>query len=325
VLKFVAFQAVGIPFLIVAGTLMEGLESIPAGLTLTLRPGILLGLSFIFLLAVFPFHGWIPGLTEDYDPFSVGFVLVLLPGFIGVLGLQLIDRYAFLRNAEAFFTLVRTVGILSVGAGSALVIVQRHAGRILGYSALIETGMMLLAIGAGAGASARLYFPLFAARSGAVLLWSAGLSGMQSRGIPSRLSEMTAALRSYPFACAAVLVGAFSTAGFPLFAGFPARFRLAAALAEIEPTAVFSVWLAMAAMSAATVRMFAAMARTPIPVPDTEEEPAGPVMPVKVPTPPPLRLLFVTGCLLLLLLGLLPGWIPWLAERMSLAFEHLVR
>src|SRR4029453_5777203 len=84
VLKFVAFQAVGVPFLIIAGTLMEGLESIPAGLALTLRPGIFLGLSFIFLLAVFPFHGWIPGLVEEYDPLPVGFVLVLLPGFIGV-------------------------------------------------------------------------------------------------------------------------------------------------------------------------------------------------------------------------------------------------
>ena len=325
VLNFVAFQAIGIPFLIIAGTLMEGLESIPAGLSLTLRPGIFLGLSFIFLLAIFPFHGWIPGLTEEYDPISVGFILVLLPGFIGVLGLQLIDRYAFLRNAPEFFTLVRTVGIMSIFAGGALVLVQRHAGRLLGYAALIETGMLLIAAGSGSESGARLFFPLFAARSGGFLVWSAALSALRKRGISLRFSEMGAALGAHPLVCAAVLIGTFSAAGFPLLAGFPARLRMAATLSEIEPTAVFAIWIGMAAMAAAGARMFAAMFSDPEPFSDLVEPEQDPETPSPNNSQAPMRVFLAAGCILLIVFGLFPGWITWLTETMPLTIEHLGR
>jgi NADH:ubiquinone oxidoreductase subunit 2 (subunit N) len=258
-LKFVAFHALGVPFLIIAGTLMEGLESIPAGLPLTLRPGIFLGLSFILLLGVFPFHGWIPGLVDDYEPLPVAFVLVLVPSFIGVLGLQLIDRYAFLRNSDEFFTLLRAVGILTVGAGSALVIVQRRVGRILGFAALIETGLLLLAIGSGPRTGPALYFPLTAARSAGFLAWGGGLAALHKRGMRFDRLRLLAADRATVLIGLVVLAGLFSTAGFPLLPGFPVKYRLAAVLAGIDPTAVFAVWLGMTATAAAGLRTLVSM------------------------------------------------------------------
>lgn len=325
VLRFLAFQAIGVPFFVFAGTLLEGLESIPAGLSLTLRPGIFLGLSFIFLLAIFPFHGWIPGLTEEYDPFSTGFILVLLPGFIGVLGLQMVDRYAFLRGSEEFFTLVRTVGILSTSAGAALILVQRHAGRILGYAVLIETGMLLIAVGTGPAAGPELFFPLFAARSAGFLVWSGGLSGMRRRAISLRFEEMRGSLAAHPVVCTAVLVGTFSTAGFPLLAGFPARLRLTAALADIDPTAVLAIWLGMAAAAVAGARTITAMAAPPDPEVAGGGEASGPDDVSSARSQAPLRLFLAGGSLLLLVFGLFPGWIAWLAATMPAAFERLAR
>ncbi|HUF37303.1 MAG TPA: proton-conducting transporter membrane subunit [Anaerolineales bacterium] len=325
VLKFVAFQAIGVPFLIAAGTLMEGFESIPPGLALTLRPGIFLGLSFVFLLAIFPFHGWIPALITDEDPFLSSFILVLLPGFIGVLGLQLIDRYLFLRGSAEFFALARAVGMLSVVAGSSLVLVQRQAGRVLGYAASIETGMLLLAIGAGPGGGPRLLFPILAVRSASFLLWSAGLAALSKEGNSLHFSDLRGTLRSHPVSSAAVLVGVFSTAGFPLFAGFPVKLNLAAILAPLEPTAVFATWLGMAGMAIAGALTLAAMAAPAAGVAGPDDPPDPPPIADPVPRKRLLPILLATGCLLLLFFGLFPGWIEWLSATMSPAFANLMR
>lgn len=334
VLKFVSFQAIGIPFLIIAGTLMEGRESIPAGLSLTLRPGIFLGFSFIFLFAVFPFHGWILGLVEEVEPMPFGFTLVLLSGFTGVLGLQIIDRYAFLRNAPEFFTLVRTVGTLSVVAGAVLVVVQQNAGRILGYTALIETGLLMLAVGAGPGVGPGLFFPIMAARSAGFGVWTGGLGLLKRRGVPFDLRRMGGAFAGHRLACTAVMIGSLSTAGLPLLTGYPAKLRLAAFLGAVDPTAVIAIWLGVTAASVAGLRVFAAMtapgADLPSEIPHLEETP----LPAGEPPRRELfnlsagaisRVLLASGCLILVILGLAPGWVAWLVETIPPAFGHLVR
>jgi formate hydrogenlyase subunit 3/multisubunit Na+/H+ antiporter MnhD subunit len=281
---------------------------------------------------VFPFHGWIPGLVDDYEPLPVAFVLVLVPSFIGVLGLQLIDRYAFLRNSDEFFTLLRAVGILTVGAGSALVIVQRRVGRILGFAALIETGLLLLAIGSGPRTGPALYFPLTAARSAGFLAWGGGLAALHKRGMRFDRLRLLAADRATVLIGLVVLAGLFSTAGFPLLPGFPVKYRLAAVLAGIDPTAVFAVWLGMTATAAAGLRtlvsMLSSSGQAAPAEGETQERDGGQE---ELDGAPPGRapafsaLLMASGCLLLLIFGLLPGWIAWLAAVMSPAFERLLR
>lgn len=319
VLQFLAFQAIGVPFLLIAASMLTGFEAAPPGLDLVARPSILLGFGFAFLLALFPFHAWIPRLMEEVHPYAAGFVLVFLPGFLIVIGFQLIDRNVWLRDAPEVFALIRAIALPSVIASGFGIAFQRHLGRIFGFAAWLDASLLLLAVGTGPVEGPELFFPLFAVRCFSLLVWSFGLAALRARGFPLDFQGVQGAGRVDPWAGAAVLVGAFSMAGLPFLLGFIPRLRLLTGLSAAAPLAAFFVWLAALGMLVAALRSLAVLVTAPGVIQAdrvTDENPAQ--MNAR-------NLLIAVGCLLHLAAGLLPHWVGILAEQLPAAFEHLVR
>jgi formate hydrogenlyase subunit 3/multisubunit Na+/H+ antiporter MnhD subunit len=80
VLRYLTFQTLGIPFILLAGWM---LDRIPAGQDqagFVLRLSLILGMGFGLLLAIFPFYTWLPLLAEESHPYVVSFVFLMLPG-----------------------------------------------------------------------------------------------------------------------------------------------------------------------------------------------------------------------------------------------------
>ncbi len=73
VMRYVIFQTLAMPFLLVAGWAAAQVEANPANNDLLLQAVILLGLGFAFWLAVFPFYTWVPLLLEETSPYVAGF------------------------------------------------------------------------------------------------------------------------------------------------------------------------------------------------------------------------------------------------------------
>ena len=146
VIRFLIFQTLAMPFILMAGFLLSGVEASPSDVNLVIQAGVLLGLGFAFLLAVFPFYTWIPMICEEASPYAAGFVLMIFPT-IGILfGLNFLDRYTFLRESRQLYEILRFIGIITFLTAGIWALFQRHGARMMGYASIMATGLSILAM-----------------------------------------------------------------------------------------------------------------------------------------------------------------------------------
>jgi NADH-quinone oxidoreductase subunit N len=226
VLRFLTFQLFGVPFILFSGWLLTGIEASPGNLNLVLRAGVFLALGFLFLMAVFPFHSWIPALGEQGHPYSAAFVFLVFPAFVGLFALGLMDRYAFLRDTVLVFQLMSAVGAVAAFLGGLWSMLEKHLGRQLGFAAVSEIGVSLLALSLAGDDAVRFYFALLIPRSLAYLVWALALSGLKESSGSLLVPEQSQAARFHPFLLACLGIAILSLTGLPLLAGFLPRFAL---------------------------------------------------------------------------------------------------
>jgi NADH-quinone oxidoreductase subunit N len=233
VLRFLVFQTAGMACILFSGWMLGQVGAAPTDPALIARGAILLGLGFAFFMGVFPFHTWIPMLTEEARPYAAAFVFFVLPGAIAFFGLGLLDRYAWMRAIPATYTAIRFVGALMVVTGGVWAAFQRHLGRIMGYTVTVEIGLSLLALSLGASAESKaIFYALFLPRGLCLVVWALGLEVILAQAGDLRYRAVHGWGRRLPLAMAGVVLANFALAGLPLLAGFPVRIALTSALAE---------------------------------------------------------------------------------------------
>jgi len=236
IFRFLTFQSLGMPFILLAGRFLAGLEASPGESALVLRAGVLIGIGLAFLLSIVPFHSWIPTLAEESEPYITAFILFMLPAVVSVFGLGFLDRFVWLRESEQVYVGLRLVGALMVAVGGGWMAVQKNLARMLGYAAIAETGISLLAIGIGTREGYLLFFWLLAVRVFSYMPWAAATSQIRDhyQGELS-LDRLWGKGHQTPLAGITVLIGIFSLLGMPLLAGYSARFALWQSLAAVSP------------------------------------------------------------------------------------------
>jgi formate hydrogenlyase subunit 3/multisubunit Na+/H+ antiporter MnhD subunit len=229
--RYLIFQTLGMPFLLMTGWILSGFEAGPTDSAQIIRAEIMLGLGFAFLLAIFPFYTWIPLMAEQAHPYVAGFILLVFPTISLLFSLTFFDKYAWLKGSVTVFTALRIVGGLMIVTGGIWAAFQRHLGRMLGYGVIMETGYSLVAISLNNQTGYELFSAMFLPRALNLGLGFLALSLILKEASSLDILECDGLARKKPLLAAGYLVSIFSIAGFPLLAAFPSRFNLLEALA----------------------------------------------------------------------------------------------
>ncbi len=313
VIRFLIYQTLAMPFILLAGWLLPGVEASPGDLALAVESAALLGLGFAFLFAIFPLYTWIPLLTEEKHPYLVGFILWLLPTVTLFFGLGFLDRFAWLRTSPQLPAALRLAGLLMVVTGGLWSAFQRHLGRMMGYAVIAETGLTLLALTIEPPAGIEVAFLLIIPRAFGLALWALALSVLASRAHSLRLDEARGLLRTYPIASTAILLAQLSAAGFPLLAGFPPRLALWEGLARQSLFHAFWLLTGILGLLIGAIRALTTLATAPSNAPWEWRETGGQ------------RVLLGMGILFLFITGLFPQILHPLLRNLPALFEHLGR
>jgi NADH-quinone oxidoreductase subunit N len=313
VVRFLIYQTLAMPFILLAGWMLAGVEASPGDLALTAQSATMLGMGFAFLLAIFPLYSWIPLLIEENSPYLVGFLLWILPTITIIFGAGFLDRYSWLRSSPQLILALRYLGLLMVVSGGAFAAFQRHLGRIMAYGSIAETGFSLLALSLDLRLGVPILFLLIPARALGLAVWSLSLTIIRENVENMRFGAARGILRVTPLAGAGMVVATLSTGAFPLLAGFPSRLALWEGLSRDSISA--ALWMAVGIVGLLT-SAFRSLAVISMAEEDTDW---------RLRETPTQMTMLGLGMIGLFLLGLFPQSVQVFLSNLPLMFEHLGR
>lgn len=310
VLRYLIFQTLALPFILLAGWASGIIEINPNDQLLLTQAAVFFGLGFALWMAVFPFNTWVPLLMEEVHPFASGFVLSLLPGVALFLALGFLDSYSWLRSNATFPLIFQLVGTLMIVTGGVFALVQKDLKRTFGYTVIFENGFAIVALGIQSAVGLQAFATALLPRFFALILFSFALSIFDRAGIPTTVEGARGSLRRLPFASGAILIAYFSLGGLPLLAEFPIRQALIEAVST--QSMPLTIWILIGSLSfwGGGFRLLAGMASSQQVKWEIHEKwfPA---------------VLLSVGMASIILIGLLPGFfLPGLLDLLQ-AYAHL--
>lgn len=242
-MRFLSIQTIGMGFILVGGWVLTGVETTPVDIGFLLQVAAILGLGFGLLLAIFPFHSWIPVVSEEANPFSAAFVFYVIPQVVLLFLLNFLSRLDWLGSDDAVYLALRIMGIIMVTFGGIWASFQTHLSRIFGFLVIMEIGFSVLSMSllnpTGLLADTNIpdavhlnsqgiliFFSQFFPRLLAFGLLSLGMLIIKRNYGDLRLENISGCFYSFPYATASIIIAVLSLIGLPFLAGFPTHLAL---------------------------------------------------------------------------------------------------
>jgi formate hydrogenlyase subunit 3/multisubunit Na+/H+ antiporter MnhD subunit len=304
VLRYIIFMSLALPFVLLAGAMAGQVEQSSIGNNLILFAVILLLLGFAFWLAVFPLNTWVPMLSEEAHPFVIGFVLSILSTIVLLMLRTFMNEFTWLGNYPDLPIFLKVSGVVMVASAGILAAFQTDMTRLMGYSVILENGLVLLMLSLPSPEGQPLFAASLPARLLGIAVMVLALASLRKSGLELTMDGLRGAIFKKPGQVLSLICGYFSLAGFPLLAGFPIRLVLFERLAETSLDLLVWVGVGVAGFILTGLRLVFSVSSSDAPHWQIEED----------------RLLVVMlsfGVLLLILIGLFPSvFLNWFATRL---------
>jgi formate hydrogenlyase subunit 3/multisubunit Na+/H+ antiporter MnhD subunit len=299
VLRYLTFQTLGMPFVLISGFLFAGFEVGPGDPVFVAIAIALLAIGFALLLGVFPFHTWIPMLAEESHPYPTVFIFLLLPTAVLLLGLGFLDSFVWIKEDPNTVLLLQLVGAVMVVTAGIWAAIEVNLSRLVGFAIILEIGFSLLAISLAIGSHPVTYRMIFFAgllpRGLSLGILALAMSSLVGKISSYNIENFRGMLRTYPAISTSIVVALFSLAGLPLLAGFPFKLGVIEGLSSQAPAISFWVILGAFGLVTGIIRFLISMVSEGV---DSEEKSAEPRL---------LVFFLVAGIGLLFLIGILPN------------------
>jgi formate hydrogenlyase subunit 3/multisubunit Na+/H+ antiporter MnhD subunit len=218
--------SLAVPLLLLSSSLIEA-RSVNPDDFLHAQPTMLLtAIGLAILFAAFPFEGWVSAMATDAQP---GVAALVVSGYQVVVLLMALDLFRdqpWLVADGQILSLLAWGGLLAAAIGGGLAATQRHFASLLGYTALNDLGVGLVALALGSKTGLTIALSMVATRAVSLLLAGASLAVIRRRAEGTSFAKVTGLGHCLPLATAGLLMGGLSLCGFPLTASFVARWAL---------------------------------------------------------------------------------------------------
>lgn len=269
--------------------------------------------AFCFKVAAAPFHMWSPDAYEG-APSPISAFMSVGPKGASFAALGSILFISFGGVQAHWGPLLAVIALLTMAVGNILAISQKSVKRMLAYSSIAHAGYILLGLlpGNAEGLSAILTYMLIYAfmnmgAFGILIL----LCDDKRRG--EQLDDYRGLAKTNPVAAALMLVFMFSLTGIPPTAGFIGKFNLL--LAAVHAGYVKTVVIAVI-LSAISAYYYLRVVRYMYMLAPEKESPASPAM------SPGLTAALTLAMLMVIAIGVAPGWLLDLTGRSLLGFSY---
>lgn len=252
--RYLIYFTIGMPFVLLAGWYLAGGEITPVNDEQLVQAALLLGLGFVFWLAVFPFQSWVPLLMDESEPIEGIFVLTILPTAVIVLLLKYLNGFAWLRGYDTVFQALRLFGLIMVIMGSIWFSLQNKLRKAIGYLILVSSGIMILSvsINSSAGYIISTYFILLRIICFFIVSWI--LDTMEKQLGVLKVESLNGFFLKAPLVAMVFFISLFSLIGMPLTAGFPVMQSLLSEFSVYEPRINISIIISLSLLSFTIIR-----------------------------------------------------------------------
>ncbi len=227
--RYLLVTLLAVPLLLMAAWLADQPAAIE-GQALARRALLPAALGFGLLLASFPFGTWMPAVAAEAPPLVSAFVFTVGQGMALYLAISFASAHPGLLQGPSVLGVILLAGLGMALSGGVMAAVQRDLGRFMGYAALANLGVLLLAFASGGSQRLELSLLHGLSHSLAITLMAAALSIVRHRAATNRFAGLGGVAQRLPVATAGLILGGLALAGFPFTVGFPTRWAVSRAV-----------------------------------------------------------------------------------------------
>jgi hypothetical protein len=228
------------PLFLIAAWYIEQIPLNPQDLSAARAAASLLSIGLLLLLAPVPLHGALASIAQSAPPVTTALLTLLSQLAALHLLYRTLATFEFVPQQAPLGLWLTWIGLVTAVWGGVAAFGTTHAGRLWGYSALHDWGVILLVLAAPGSRGWSLVLFLFGLRVVSMLTAAAGLAVLEQHAGGLSLERVQGAGSRLPLNSAAVLLGGLGLAGFPLSAGFTGHWAALQIVAESDwlPAAV---------------------------------------------------------------------------------------